>query len=259
MLRRQAYEWRGIVPDNASPPVTLNLHPILSINPVIPAYNAAALAPVDIFVGGYGSNLDIPANVTASQFIVLDEISVWPPQASAQIWIQETLYFQNPDGTATRGVHGNTTPFTPTGGNLTQTVIPNPKAPLGIMPSYNLNDTPIYIKQGQTWGCYFYLNQLQQTQVCGKGIGTSTWNYAVSASPLPEEGDLWVPRVYLEFVLFDGADSIIAFKLMQQDMPVTVESVTAYKQMLIRHKLMSDIHEKKENEKKLAHIPERFI
>lgn len=259
MLRRQVYEWRGIVPDNTSPPFTLNLHPILTLNPVIPAWPAGEQAPIDIFVGGYGSNLDVPANVTASQFLVLDEISVWPPQASAQLWVDETLYYVNPDRTASNGVQGYTTPFTPTGGNLRQTVIPNPRTPLGWMPSYSLTSTPLYIKQGQTWGCYFYINQLQQTQVCGKGTGASTWNYGVSASPNPEEGDLWVPRVYLEFVLFDGADSIIAFKLMQQDMPVTVKTVTAYKQMLIRHKLMSDIHEKKEDEKKLADIPKRFI
>ena len=72
MMRRQVYEWRGIVPAQTSPnPFTLNLHPILTINPLIPQFTANRNEGVEIFVGGYGSNLDIPAFVTAEQFIGL--------------------------------------------------------------------------------------------------------------------------------------------------------------------------------------------
>jgi len=255
MMRRQIYEWRGVVPSAASPnPFTLNLHPILTINPFIPAYNTNPRQPLEIFVGGYGSNLDIPAFVTASQFIVIDEISVWPPEASINLWVEQTQYFQNPDNVVSRGVTGYTSPFSPSGGTQF--------APLGWMPSFSLTDTPLYVKQGQTWGAYFYLCNLNQNQTV-RDITTNTatsqnHNYAVGAAIPPTDGDIWIPRAYLEFVLFDGADSLIAFQLMSQDMPVSVKTVTAYKQMLIRHQLMSDIHEREEYEEDLKSVPKRF-
>ena len=41
MMRRQVYEWRGVVPSQAYPdPFTLNLHPILTLNPYIPQFTA---------------------------------------------------------------------------------------------------------------------------------------------------------------------------------------------------------------------------
>jgi hypothetical protein len=85
------------------------------------------------------------------------------------------------------------------------------------------------------------------------------FDYSVNTNVIPAQiGDIWIPRVYLEYVLFDGADSLIAYELTQRDMPVSVETVMKYKQMLIRHQLMADIHEKKENEEKLKSIPKRF-
>ena len=261
MMRRQVYEWRGVMPSQNSPtPFSLNLHPILTINPFIPAYTANRNEAVEIFVGGYGSNLDIPAFVTAEQFIVVDELSVWPPTASCQLWVNNELYFQNPDGsTQTSGGHnigisGYTSSFGPSGGTQFQ--------PLGWIPSWSLKKTPLYIKQGSTWGAYFYLNDLNPSQVV-KDITTNTGsiqtiNYAAGNIVPATDGDIWIPRVYLEYVLFDGSDSLIAFELLERNMPITVESVMAYKQMLIRHQLMADIHERKVNEEKLKSIPKRF-
>ena len=262
MMRRQVYEWRGIVPSQTSPnPFTLNLHPILTINPLIPQFTANRNEGVEIFVGGYGSNLDIPAFVTAEQFLVVDELSVWPPTASCQLWVNQKLYFQNPDGSTQTsggnniGIHGYTSPFGPSGGTQFK--------PLGWIPSWSMSKTPLYIKQGSTWGAYFYLNTTQPSQVV-KDTTTNTgatrnFNYSLNNNVIPpQDGDIWIPRVYIEYVLFDGADSLIAYEMTQRDMPVSVQTVMAYKQMLIRHQLMADIHEKKENEKKLKSIPKRF-
>jgi hypothetical protein len=262
MMRRQVYEWRGIVPSQTSPnPFTLNLHPILTINPLIPQFTANRNEGVEIFVGGYGSNLDIPAFVTAEQFLVVDELSVWPPTASCQLWVNQQLYFQNPDrstqtsGGNNIGIHGYTSPFGPSSGTQFK--------PLGWIPSWSMSKTPLYIKQGSTWGAYFYLNDTQPSQVV-KDTTTNTgatrnFNYSLNTNVIPpQDGDIWIPRVYLEYVLFDGADSLIAYEMTQRDMPVSVQTVMTYKQMLIRHQLMADIHEKSENEKKLKSIPKRF-
>ena len=172
------------------------------------------------------------------------------------------LYFQNPDRSTqtsqeeiTLVFHGYTSSFGPSGGTQFK--------PLGWMPSWALSKTPLYIKQGSTWGAYFYLNTTQPSQVV-KDTTTNTgatrnFNYSLNNNVIPpQDGDIWIPRVYIEYVLFDGADSLIAYEMTQRDMPVSVQTVMAYKQMLIRHQLMADIHEKKENEKKLKSIPKRF-
>jgi|TARA_R110002167_G_scaffold108797_2_gene277688 hypothetical protein len=262
MMRRQVYEWRGIVPAQTSPnPFTLNLHPILTINPLIPQFTANRNEGVEIFVGGYGSNLDIPAFVTAEQFIVVDELSVWPPTASCQLWVNQQLYFQNPDGATQTsggnniGIHGYTSPFGPSSGTQFK--------PLGWVQSWALSKTPLYIKQGSTWGAYFYINTTQPSQVVmdttTNTAATRNFNYSLTNNVIPpQDGDIWIPRVYLEYVLFDGADSLIAYEMTQRDMPVSVDTVMKYKQMLIRHQLMADIHEKNENEEKLKSIPKRF-
>ena len=264
MMRRQVYEWRGVVPSQAYPdPFTLNLHPILTLNPYIPQFTANRDEGVEIFVGGYGSNLDIPAFVTAEQFLVIDELSVWPLTASCQLWVNQQLYFQNPDrSTQTSGGHnigisGYTSSFGPSGGTQFK--------PLGWQPSWAMSDTPLYIKQGSTWGAYFYMNSLQPSQVVkdittpANASTTVSFDYSLTNNVIPPQvGDIWIPRVYIEYVLFDGADSLIAYELTQRDMPVSVETVMKYKQMLIRHQLMADIHERKENEEKLKSIPKRF-
>ena len=128
-----------------------------------------------------------------------------------------------------------------------------------------MSETPLYIKQGSTWGAYFYMNNLQPSQVVkdittpANDATTVSFDYSLTNNVIPPQvGDIWIPRVYIEYVLFDGADSLIAYELTQRDMPVSVETVMKYKQMLIRHQLMADIHERKENEEKLKSIPKRF-
>ena len=76
-LRRQAYEWRNIVPVGSN--VSNTGHPILT-------YDAAGAVqatvrqidpdrPIDIMIGGVGNNLEEPAELRANQFIVIDSVA----------------------------------------------------------------------------------------------------------------------------------------------------------------------------------------
>ena len=107
--------------------VVLNKNPILKPNDV----HTIALPtniPIDIFIGGKGNNLDIPAELSATQYIVIDAIAVWPQTLAAQIYVNTTYYFENPDRTVSEGITGNIVPF-----------------PNGLNP-------PVNIAPGQTWG-----------------------------------------------------------------------------------------------------------
>ena len=106
MMRRQVYEWRGLIPSTTYPtPYVLNQDPILTLSPAIPAWGTHANAQVDIFVGGLGNNLDIPGYVKATQFIVIEDIACSAYNGGAiQVRINTTDYFQNPDVTDRLGI-----------------------------------------------------------------------------------------------------------------------------------------------------------
>lgn len=258
MMRRQAYEWRAVVPDldyaNNQGAVVLNLDPVLSSQPAIPAWTAGSSAKVDVFVGDYGNNLDIPGYVKATQFIVIDEISLWPPAATANIWVDTTQYFLNPDRSVSKGISGNASPFGPSGGRR--------YVPQALSPSYYQSATPVYVLPGQTWGVYYSLNDLTPTlTVYDKQGGSATinWDYTINASIPLDDGDCFIPRCYFEYVLFDGSDALVANHLMEQNIPVNVENVMAHKRMLIRMKLEKDISDQEELETVRKTVPRRFI
>jgi len=255
MMRRQVYEWRAVIPSDSYPDVfVLNQDPVLTQTPAIPAWRGNASQGLDVFVGGLGNNLDIPGYVKATQFFVIDELSLWPPRATANIWVETSRYFQRPDRAVAAGVSGNAAPFGPSGGTR--------YAAQALSNSFHMTDTPMYVLPGQTWGIYYAINQLQQTQVAYDdttgGAEVRNWDYSTTTAIDPEDGDIWIPRLYLEYVLFDGADALIASFLMEQDIPVTVETVQAHKRMLIRNKLLADISERNELEAALDGVPRRL-
>ena len=110
-LRRQCYEWRNIV-ENAGDTVFLNGYPI-NWSGNVDTVGFAANQPVDIFIGGIGNNIDIPGELKAYQYVVIDAVAVYPPTLHAQIYVNTTKYFQDPDNVPSRqgGISGLTAPF----------------------------------------------------------------------------------------------------------------------------------------------------
>mgnify|MGYP003675810090 CR=1 FL=1 len=107
-MRRQVFEWKNIMPVGET--ISLNKSPILKPNNVHTLALPANI-PVDIFIGGKGNNLDIPAELSATQYVVIDAIAVWPQNLAAQIYVNTTRYFENPDGTVSEGITGNLVPY----------------------------------------------------------------------------------------------------------------------------------------------------
>jgi len=147
-LRRQCYEWRNISDGiNTS---FLNGYPVNSVGNVDTA-GFLANQPVDIFIGDIGNNIDIPGQLKAFQYIVLDSVAVFPPTLHAQIYVGTTKYFQDPDNVPSRdgGLDGFAIPF-PNGAtwtnsagsniNLINTVFAD-----GLKPA-------LIIQPGQVWG-----------------------------------------------------------------------------------------------------------
>jgi len=89
-MRSQVYEWSNLAPTGQ----TSSLRRTTSDIPV----TVPSQQEIDIFIGGYGNNITKPAETTATQFIVIEDIACSPwLGGSVQIRINTTDYFQNPD------------------------------------------------------------------------------------------------------------------------------------------------------------------
>jgi len=250
-IRRQCYEWRNVgesnhfqitplgVQVNDFDRVVLNRYPISAVNydlgrpsekifwKIIPI---APNAVVDIFNGGIGNNLDIPGQLKAYQFIVLDGIAVYPQFFNAQIIVNTTRYFQDPDGVPSRlgGISGRVVPFP-------QGAIANRGLGIAHNSVTNLQNIlknglqpPIIIKPGDRWS-------------------VEVKNNSDSFFPKPfvstRGRDISVARCFIKYLLIDGADCIVAQRLIDAGWPLTVENLWRYKQDIIKSHLYASMAE----------------
>ena len=214
-MRRQVFEWRNIMPVGET--VILNKYPILKPNDV---HTAALLAniPIDIFIGGVGNNLDIPGELKAYQFVVIDAIAVWPQTLAAQVYVNTTRHFQDPDGTVTMGLSGNIVPF-PNGHNG----VFNYDYREGLTPS-------IYIAPGQIWGVE---------------VTPTTDIPAYTGANVTDDN---VAFCFIKYLLIDGADALVARKLIAAGWELTIANIRRYKQDLVKHQLYAGLSEMDELE-----------
>lgn len=222
-VRRQAAEWRNVVPQGVT--VVKPQHPILgrwttadevagrTYEETIVGAQVVANIPVDMFNGGIGNNLATTAQLTATQLIVLDSLACWPLDASINIHIDDTYYFEAPDYSSIKGLSGYMVPF------------PEPNA-LNIFTHEVFQhgiDPPIYIFPGQTWGVYISLEQT-----------------AGGSSPTADDQ---LVRCFVKYLLIDGSDFLISQKMLELGIPVTWSNIQKFRQDLTRFQLMADIGE----------------
>lgn len=209
-VRRQAHEWRNIMPVGQT--VSLNNHPVLVPNQV-QTIALSANIPIDIFIGGIGNNLDIPGELKAFQYIVLDAIAVSPPTLQAQIYVNTSRYFENPDGTVSKGISGNLVPF-PNGRN-------------GILNYDYVNglNPPLYIAPLQTWG-------VEVTPLTD--IPSYTGNDVTDEN---------IAFCFVKYLLIDGVDALVAKALIDAGWEITTENIQKYKEILVKNHILAGTSE----------------
>ena len=217
-LRRQCYEWRNIV-ESAGDRVFLNGYPI-NWTGNVDTIGFSANQPVDIFVGDIGNNIDIPGQLKAYQYIVLDAVAVYPPELHAQIYVRTTKYFQDPDNVPSRvgGISGLSVPF-PNGAGYTV------GASIVNVMNYDYKDglkPAIIIEPGQTWGV-----EVTSSVDVPSIVGTAT--------------ERQINKCFIKYLLIDGADAIVARRLLDAGWPLTVENLWRYKQDIVRTHLYAGL------------------
>jgi len=193
-MRSQIYEWDG------------------SRNTAAAATDAGRR--ISVFIGGIGNNITKPAETTATQFVVIEDIAVTPsafvssldtadyrgltvsngiagPRAFVQVRINTTDYFLDPDNVGNDGIPGTSSPY--------------PRS-LNFQPSFSLYPD-VYVLPGQVFDVLvtFFNSQEFATLQC-----------------------------FVKYTLYDGPDALIANKLLEMGISINPGNVDWYKRTLIQ-------------------------
>ena len=180
-----------------------------------------------IFVGGVGNNITKPAETTATEFVVIEDIATTPslgcwagitantvirglildgtagvaglagPRSYVQVRINTTDYFLDPDNIPNDGIPGAASPY--------------PRS-IDFQPAFNLYPD-VYVLPGQVWDALvtFYCDSF------------ATANFA--------EGEL---QCFVKYTLYDGPDALIANKLLEMGISINPGNVDWYKRSLLQ-------------------------
>jgi hypothetical protein len=199
-MRSQVYEWSNLQ---------------ANANQLRRTTSDAAVAVVanreyDIFTGGIGNNITKPAETTATQFIVIEDVASSPILGAAvQIRINTTDYFQNPDVTDMVGIPGLASPY-PRGANSTLNVALATAGAVGsenILKSFDLYPD-VYVLPGQVYQILY-------------------------TAKSDDSGSTTVVACFVKYTLYDGPDALIANKLLELGVTINPNNVDWYKRSLI--------------------------
>jgi len=207
-MRSQVYEWSNLAPSGQTSSLRRTVDAVPIDVPVNREY--------DIFIGGIGNNITKPAETTATQFIVIEDIACSAYLGGAvQVRINTTDYFQNPDVTDQAGVPGLASPYPRGSSNsagadaLTDYV--------QLLKSFDLYPD-VYVLPGQV---FQILYSLQSTNTAG----------AVTT----------VVAAFVKYTLYDGPDALIANKLLELGVTINPNNVDWYKRTLIEQQQRSRV------------------
>ena len=201
-----------------------------------PAQGVQAGQRISVFIGGFGNNITKPAETTATEFVVIEDIAVTPtlaiglntgqtaltvrglqydeagsgvagPRAYTQVRINTTDYFLNPDNVPNDGIPGTASPY--------------PRS-INFQPSFNLYPD-VYVLPGQVWDVivtFYDASGLLDTA----GAVLSAGDVNIATNQL---------QCFVKYTLYDGPDALIANKLLEMGISINPGNVDWYKRSLL--------------------------
>jgi len=171
----------------------------------------------DIFIGGLGNNITKPAETTATQFVVIEDLACSPQNGMhVQVRINTTDYFQNPDVTDQKGIPGQASPYPRGCPNKFATIVDDQTDNhTALLPSFTLYPD-VYVLPGQTWSVLV-------------NVDTALTN-SLTDTTSAESGCV---AAFVKYTLYDGPDALIANKLLELGVTVNPNNVDWYKRTLI--------------------------
>ena len=182
---------------------------------------------VSIFIGGVGNNITKPAETTATQFVVIEDVAV-SPTAFAVGSTSIGVYRGLDGGSPTNGVYGNrayiqvrinTTDYFLDPDNVGNDGIPGAASPYprstDFQPCFNLYPD-VYVLPGQVFDALVTTYQ----DSAFTGATATVLDNQLSA--------------FMKYTLYDGPDALIANKLLEMGISINPGNVDWYKRTLIQ-------------------------
>jgi len=190
-MRSQVYEWSNLAPSGSSSSLRRTVDAVPVDVPVNREY--------DIFIGGIGNNITKPAETTATQFIVIEDIACSAYLGGAlQVRINTTDYFLDPDNIPNDGIPGAASPY--------------PRS-INFQPCFNLYPD-VYVLPGQVWD-----------------VLVTFYNAGAFAGATAVANEL---MCFVKYTLYDGPDALIANKLLEMGISINPGNVDWYKRSLLQ-------------------------
>ena len=212
-MRSQVYEWSNLATATQTSTLRRTTDAVPQLVPINREY--------DIFIGGIGNNITKPAETTATQFIVIEDIACSAFMGGAlQVRINTTDYFQNPDVTDQSGVPGLASPYprgsSDIGGGVVATLNADTTQ---LLKSFDLYPD-VYVLPGQVFQILYSCQTVLQ--------GVAATNTIVVAA-------------FVKYTLYDGPDALIANKLLELGVTINPNNVDWYKRTLIEQQQRSRV------------------
>jgi len=208
-MRSQVYEWSNLAPSGQTSSLRRTVDAVPVDVPVNREY--------DIFIGGIGNNITKPAETTATQFIVIEDIACSAYLGGAlQVRINTTDYFQNLMS-QTKRVSGTCFPYPRGSSNEVAGNADNLTTYTQLLKSFDLYPD-VYVLPGQV---FQILYSLQST------------NTSANATT--------VVAAFVKYTLYDGPDALIANKLLELGVTINPNNVDWYKRTLIEQQQRSRV------------------
>ena len=230
-MRSQVYAWNGNSFIGAAPAFAAGTGQFGT---------AQSGVQTSIFIGGFGNNITKPAETTATEFVVIEDVACTPslpaggavtagivgglvatlpgqlnawtltaatsagvigPRAYLQVRINTTDYFLNPDNVTNDGIPGTGSPY--------------PRS-LDFQPSFNLYPD-VYVLPGQVW-------DVRYTSYAPAPNWGKTGNGLLNGAD---------HNAFCKYTLYDGPDALIANKLLEMGISINPGNVDWYKRSLL--------------------------
>jgi hypothetical protein len=193
---------------------------------------------ISVFIGGIGNNITKPAETTATEFVVIEDIACSPSlpvgvnaafaavdtdairgltynlvggvaggRSYVQVRINTTDYFLDPDNVPNDGIPGAASPYPRT---------------IDFQPSFNLYPD-VYVLPGQVWDMLVTFYNCEGMLFAG-AAGVAAATSAIDAGQL---------QAFCKYTLYDGPDALIANKLLEMGISINPGNVDWYKRSLL--------------------------
>jgi len=186
----------------------------ITINGIVGTITAIPTPTTLTIAAAVFGTLTVPSQYVINYTVNEIDLTSWVPNGFVQIVVNTTGYYQDPQNTWQNGISGDAAPY---------------PASLNDVPGAFALKPSIYILPEQTWDLRYTMMNDLAGYVAARTAYTPTLSTTIPITTT-------LARCYVQYYLFDGADSLIYQQLLELGIVITVDNVEWYKKMLLKER-----------------------